>query len=81
MSACFPTGRIIDVPKDHPVFSAVYKIDGPSRWPASDRSCRPYMGEGRFVPHLRTILDDRGRPMMFINWNTDMGDAGNGPTS
>ena len=26
-------------------------------------------------PHLRTILDDTGRPMMFINWNTDMGDG------
>ena len=27
------------------------------------------------VPHLRTILDDAGRPMVFINWNTDMGDG------
>ena len=26
-------------------------------------------------PHLRTILDDTGRPMVFINWNTDMGDG------
>ena len=26
-------------------------------------------------PHLRTILDDAGRPMLFINWNTDMGDG------
>ena len=24
---------------------------------------------------LRTMLDDTGRPMMFINWNTDMGDG------
>ena len=31
--------------------------------------------KGGFVPHLRTILDDTGRPMMFINWNTDMGDG------
>ena len=34
------------------------------------------MGEGRrSSPHLRTILDDTGRPMVFINWNTDMGDG------
>ena len=23
----------------------------------------------------RTILDDTGRPMVLINWNTDLGDA------
>src|SRR5207302_1365084 len=28
-----------------------------------------------FIAHLRTILDDTGRPMVFINWNTDMGDG------
>ena len=27
------------------------------------------------MQHLRTILDDHGRPMIFINWNTDMGDG------
>ena len=26
-------------------------------------------------PHLRAILDDNGRPMVLINWNTDMGDG------
>ena len=27
------------------------------------------------MPHLRTVLDDNGRMMAFINWNTDMGDG------
>ena len=31
--------------------------------------------KGGSSPHLRTILDDAGRPMVFINWNTDMGDG------
>jgi hypothetical protein len=31
--------------------------------------------KGGVMPHLRTILDDTGRPMMFINHNTDMGDG------
>ena len=30
---------------------------------------------GGVTQHLRTILDDAGRPMMFINFNTDMGDG------
>jgi hypothetical protein len=31
--------------------------------------------KGGYVAHLRTIFDDNNRPMMFINWNTDMGDG------
>ena len=31
--------------------------------------------EGGFTAHLRGILDDKGRPMVLINWNTDMGDG------
>jgi hypothetical protein len=45
------------------------------RLPASARSCGPQLGEGGFVAHLRTIFDDANRPMLFINWNTDMGDG------
>ena len=43
---------------------------------ASARSCTAARGRrAASSPHLRTILDDRGRPMVFINWNTDMGDG------
>ena len=31
--------------------------------------------KGGFTAHLRGILDDTGRPMVLINWNTDMGDG------
>ncbi len=31
--------------------------------------------KGGFTAHLRGILDDAGRPMVLINWNTDMGDG------
>ena len=30
--------------------------------------------DGR-VPHVRGILDDDGRVMVLVNWNTDLGDA------
>ena len=73
----FPDREIVDIPKDHPVFSCFYRLDGypqvagPRLVPG-----RPQLGEGRLSsPHLRTILDDNGRPMVFINWNTDMGDG------
>ena len=31
--------------------------------------------KGGFTARLRAILDDSGRPMVLINWNTDMGDG------
>ena len=72
----FPDREIVEVPKDHPVFSCFYKIDGYPQVAGlgSFLSGRSWE-KGGVVPHLRTILDDRGRPMMFINWNTDMGDG------
>jgi hypothetical protein len=72
----FPDREIVEVPKDHPVFSCFYKMDGYPQVAGlgSFLSGRSWE-KGGVVPHLRTILDDRGRPMMFINWNTDMGDG------
>ena len=76
MKRLFPDREIIEVPKDHPVFSCFYKID---QYPqvaglGSFLAGRSFE-KGGVLPHLRTILDDNGRPMMFINWNTDMGDG------
>ncbi|MEP7305455.1 MAG: DUF4159 domain-containing protein [Acidobacteriota bacterium] len=72
----FPSRPIVEVPRDHPVFSAVYKIDGYPQVAGIGSFMQGRTWEkGGFVPHLRTILDDSGRPMMFINWNTDMGDG------
>ena len=76
MRRVFPDRPIVEVPKDHPVFSAVYKIDGVQQVAGIGSFMQGRTWEkGGFVPHLRTILDDSGRPMMFINWNTDMGDG------
>ena len=76
MKRVFPDREIVEVPKDHPVFSCFYKIDGYPQVAGIGSFMQGRTWEkGGFVPHLRTILDDTGRPMMFINWNTDMGDG------
>jgi len=76
MKKVFPDREIVEVPKDHPVFNCFYRIDGYPQVAGlgSFLSGRSWE-KGGVVPHLRTILDDHGRPMMFINWNTDMGDG------
>jgi hypothetical protein len=72
----FPDREIVEVPKDHPVFSCFYKMDGYPQVAGlgSFLAGRSWEKNG-YTAHLRTILDDNGRPMVFINWNTDMGDG------
>ena len=55
---------------------AFYKLDGHQQVAGLGSFLQGRTWEkGGVVPHLRTILDDTGRPMMFINFNTDMGDG------
>jgi hypothetical protein len=72
----FPDRQIVDFPKDHPVFSAFYKMDSFPQVAGLGSFLEGRSWEkGGFVAHLRTIYDDTGRPMLYINWNTDMGDG------
>jgi len=72
----FPDREIVEVPKDHPVFSCFYKIDSyPQVAGLGSFLAGRSWEKGGFIPHLRMIVDDNGRPMVFINWNTDMGDG------
>jgi Domain of unknown function (DUF4159) len=72
----FPERRIVDLPVSHPIYTCFYKIDAYPQIPGlgSFLSGRTWE-KGGFVPHLRALLDDRERPMVLINWNTDMGDG------
>jgi hypothetical protein len=76
MKRLFPDREIVEIPRDHPVFSCFYKFDGyPQVAGLGSFLAGRSWEKGGVVPHLRTILDDTGRPMMFINFNTDMGDG------
>jgi Domain of unknown function (DUF4159) len=76
MKRVFPDRPIVEVPRDHPVFSSFYRIDEyPQVAGLGSFLAGRTWEKGGFVAHLRTMLDDTGRPMMFINWNTDMGDG------
>ena len=72
----FPEHPIVDVPLDHPVFNAVYRIDEVLQVPAIGNywGGRTWERDG-YEAHVRGIFDDKGRLMVLINWNTDLGDA------
>lgn len=72
----FPDREIVDLEPPHPIFSVFYQID---RYPQIPGLGSFFQGrtweKGGFVARLRAIMDDTGRPMVLINWNTDMGDG------
>ncbi|GBD33241.1 hypothetical protein HRbin33_02222 [bacterium HR33] len=45
----------------------------PNVW--QGRAGGPTWEQDGYEPALRGIYDDRGRLMVVINWNTDLGDA------
>jgi hypothetical protein len=72
-----PEHPIVEISLDHPLFSTFYTIEELVQVP-SVRIAR-YGGvtweRDGYVPHVRGIFDDKGRLLVVINWNTDLGDA------
>ena len=72
----FPERKIIDLPKEHPIFNCFYKFDSFPQTPGLGSFLQGRTWEkGGYVAHLRAIEDDNGRAMVLINWNVDMGDG------
>lgn len=76
LRSVFPEREIVEIEPPHPIYTCFYKLEKYPQVPGlgSFFSGRTWE-KGGFVPHLRGILDDAGRPMVLINWNTDMGDG------
>jgi hypothetical protein len=74
------TYPIVDLPLDHPLFHTVLavpkipQIPGINYWMRS-RGGTSERGAESAEPHVRAILDDRGRIMVLMTHNTDFGDS------
>ena len=76
MKRVFPDRKIVDLPNNHPIYSCFYQLDGFPQTPGLGSFLQGRTWEkGGYVGTLRAIEDDRGRAMVLINWNTDMGDG------
>jgi len=76
MKRVFPERPIVDLEPPHPIYSCFYQINGFPQTPGLGSFFAGRTWEkGGFTARLRSILDDRGRPMVLANWNTDMGDG------
>ena len=73
-SQVFPDREIVQLQADHEIFRSYYDIDGPQMIPVIGN---PDNIPEQDVDHAsnHAILDDFGRVMVLINWNSDMGDG------
>jgi len=70
----FPDRPIVDIPNNDPIFHTVYDLDKRIQMPGAAH-LRTGSKNGGTVPYWRGIYDDKGRVMIAISYNSDVGDA------
>jgi len=78
MSLVFPDRNIEDIPDGDPIFHVLYDLQDRFQVPGAqyfDTGITYEKGPTGKVPHWRAIRDDRGRIMVAICHNMDLGDA------
>src|ERR1700731_2392406 len=76
MQRVFPDRPVVEVEDAESIFHTVYDLDDryqvPGQWAL--RAGRMYRNDGA-IPHWRGILDDKGRVMVAMSFNSDIGDS------
>jgi hypothetical protein len=78
LTRILPGARIVDLPVDHPIFSAVFKVDPLPQIPALGSWLRNGGQDGEFGPstvHYYGVFDDRDRLVVFVSVNSDVSDS------
>jgi len=81
MKRVFPNRKPVELPIEHPIFHCVYDLKqkpqvpsiGVAQWGKSEGIT--WEREDAKVPHFRAIFDDKGRIMVMVCHNTDLGDG------
>jgi hypothetical protein len=85
MGKVFPDRPVVDIESSDPIFHTVFDLDDRYQVPGEQyltthslcEKCatNPRAGTGGDVPHWRGVYDDRGRLMVAICHNMDLGDS------
>ncbi len=74
MKMVFPERQIVDIPNDDPIFHTVFDLDDRFQIPGAEHLRTGYKKDGR-VARWEGIYDDKGRIMVAISLNSDIGDS------
>jgi hypothetical protein len=76
MAYIFPDRPIVEIDDKDPIFHIIYDLKDryqvPGQWAL--RQGTTYRNDGE-TPHWRGIYDDRGRLMIVMSFNSDIGDS------
>ena len=70
----FPDRPIEEIPDNDPIFHILYDLDDRPQLPGRAHLRLGYKNDGKGA-HWRAIRDDKGRIMVLISFNSDLGDA------
>jgi hypothetical protein len=76
MRRVFPDRQIVEIENPDAIFHTIYDLDGRYQVPGAQwiRSRQTWEYDG-YVPHWRGIYDDKGRLMVAICFDMDLGDS------
>ena len=74
MKMVFPERPIVDIPNDDPIFHTVFDLNDRYRITGAEHLDTGYKKDGR-VARWQGIYDDKGRVMVAISLNSDIGDS------
>ena len=74
MKRVFPDRQIVDIEDSDAIFHTVYDLDNRFQVPGAAHLRLGYKNNG-IGAHWRGIYDDKGRVMVAISYNSDLGDA------
>jgi hypothetical protein len=74
MHRVFPDRPIVEIPDADPIFHTVYDLDDRYQIVGAEHLPEGHKKDG-YVAHWRGIYDDKGRIMIAISFNSDVGDS------
>jgi hypothetical protein len=75
MKRVFPDRPIVDIPDADPIFHSVYDLNDRYQIPGQAHLRMGYKYADGKGAHWRAIYDDKGRVMVAVSFNSDIGDA------
>jgi len=74
MKMVFPERDLVDIPNNDPIFHTIFDLDERYQIPGAEHLATGHKKDG-YVARWRGIYDDKGRIMVALSLNSDLGDS------
>jgi hypothetical protein len=74
MRMVFPDRQLVDIPTSDPIFHTIFDLDDRFQIPGAEHLATGHKKDG-YVARWKGIYDDKGRIMVALSLNSDLGDS------